>query len=548
MHIPDLRGIASQELLEADVCVIGSGPAGATIIRELAGTGLRAVLLESGGRETQPSVDALSEVENVGWPRCVDQSLLRPRILGGASHLWTGRCAPLDDIDYERRDWVPHSGWPLGPEVVAPYLDRTVAHLGLGIGSGYTGEDFWRLARRRLPRHGVKGDDLLPFFWQYSRDERNRFESMRFGPRLLRQLPQNVRLMTDATVLHINTNPAVSAVQSVEVASPDGRRWTVIAPNVVLCAGGIENARLLLASNRTAPAGLGNQNDLVGRFLMDHPRGSVASFAAADYGRLRRHFGAHNVRCPTGNQLFYQGMRLGPAIQRREGLLNCAVWLTEMVAPDDPWSALKRVLRDRAVPRQDALAIMSNLGLFTRGIHRHLIRRQGLPRKFLDLRLSCIVEQRPDRDSRVTLSERLDRFGVPMLRVDWRVNEQEQRTVRRMAELVAAGLEGAGNARPVLDDWVRNAEGFPSEYRDVAHPTGTTRMSADPSSGVVDADCQVHGINGLYVAGSSVFPTGGHANPTQMIVALAVRLADTLKARHRIALPHIERTAVLQIA
>ncbi len=205
-----------------------------------------------------------------------------------------------------------------------------------------------------------------------------------------------------------------------------------------------------------------------------------------------------------------------------------------MVAPDDPWSALQRVLRRWAIPRQDALAIMSNLGLFTHGLHRHLILRQGLPRKALELRLSCIVEQRPDPERRVTLSERVDRFSVPLLGVDWRVNEQEQQTVRRMAELVAMGLDKAGIDRPVLDDWVRNGEDFPDSIQDVAHPTGTTRMSAHPSSGVVDADCKVHGIRGLYVAGSSVFPTAGHANPTQMIVALAVRLADTLKQRHRI--------------
>ena len=269
------------------------------------------------------------------------------------------------------------------------------------------------------------------------------------------------------------------------------------------------------------------------------PRGAGASFTLADYGRLRRFFAIHNVRSVTGNHLFYQGLRLSPEVQRREGLLNCAVWLSELVAPDDPWSAVKRVLRSRAMPRQDALAIMSNLGLFTRGLHSHLLLRQGMPRKALELRLACTVEQRPDPASRVTLGERAARFGVPLLRIDWRVNEQEQRTARRMAELAAAALQEAGIARPILDDWVRNGEGFPDSFQDVAHPTGTTRMSGHPSSGVVDADCQVHGVQGLHVAGSSVFPTAGHANPTQMIVALAVRLADKLKQRHRTALRHV---------
>ena len=138
-----------------------------------------------------------------------------------------------------------------------------------------------------------------------------------------------MRLITNATVLHINTNAQASVAHSVEVANPDGSRWTVVAPTIVLCAGGIENARLLLASNRVAPAGLGNQHDLVGRFLMDHPRGSVASFALADYASLRRCFAIHNVRSASGNHLFYQGTRLSPDVQRREGLLDCAVWLSE---------------------------------------------------------------------------------------------------------------------------------------------------------------------------------------------------------------------------
>lgn len=531
MLVRDYQNISADEDLGTDICIVGSGPAGATLVRELAGSGLRVLLLEGGGLEGQADADALSEIENIGAPRVLDQSIMRPRVLGGASALWTGRCAPFDEIDFERRPWVPHSGWPIALKDLAPFLDRTVTHLGLGIGSGFTEAGPPSPSNRAASPPAVDTSILRPFYWQFSRDARRRFDSMRFGPRLLTEAADNVRVVTGATVVHVNTNDTASAAQSVEVAGLNGERRTIAAPVVVLCAGGIENARLLLASNRTAAAGLGNGHDTVGRFLMDHPRGGVASF---DHGRpaaVNPYLAMHLMPTRRGTFLFCKGLRLSPEVQEREGLLNCAVWLSEMVMDDDPWSAVKRLLRGRGKLREDSAAIAANLGFFARGLYQGVVKRDVIPRKLSGLELNCTVEQRPDPDSRVTLSTRVDRNGTPLSRVDWRVNEQEQHTVRRTAELVTRELTRLGVPPPVLDEWVRDRSPFPPSFQDVAHHIGTTRMSARPKDGVVDTDCQVHGVQGLYVAGSSVFPTAGHANPTQMIVALAVRLADTLKRR-----------------
>jgi choline dehydrogenase-like flavoprotein len=122
-------------------------------------------------------------------------------------------------------------------------------------------------------------------------------------------------------------------------------------------------------------------------------------------------------------------------------------------------------------------------------------------------------------------------------RVDWRSHSDESRTMRRMAELAVQELPKAGLPAPRLEEWVQDGAEIPSTFVDVAHPTGTTRMSDEPGHGVVDANCEVHGVSGLFVQGSSVFPTAGHCNPTQMIVALAVRLADHIKAEHRYQQP-----------
>jgi choline dehydrogenase-like flavoprotein len=367
-------------------------------------------------------------------------------------------------------------------------------------------------------------------FWQYSRDSINRYDKVRFGRRLLESLGANVTLVTNATVLCINATESGNAVKSVDFAAVGGRRWSIPASTVVICAGGIENARLLLSSNNVVPQGLGNERDLVGRFLMDHPRGTVARFQTAQARTVLRQFGMFRSRA-AGANLYQHGMRLSPDMQRSEQLLNCAAWIGEHVGPNDPWDSAIRILRRQADVPQDLGKMLKNSGLLIRGLKEHFILHRGLPRSLGALTLDAMCEQRPNPDSRLTLSDRRDDFGVRISRIDWRVSEDEAWAMRRIAELMVKHLSRIGVEPPVLEDWVRDGAMFPETIRDAAHPTGTTRMAESPARGVVDAQCQVHGVDGLFVGGSSVFPTSGHANPTQMIVAMALRLADTLKGR-----------------
>lgn len=477
-----------------------------------------------------PEADLLNDIENVGRPRVVDQWGVRNRIVGGSSHTWGGRCAPFDVIDFEERPWVPGSGWPIEYDEMTQYLDRTAPHLGLALGTGFSDDRFWVVAGRKPPQTAPDLGALLPFFWQFSRDDQESYpyEYMRFGRSLAQRLGPNVTLVTGATVLRVGpVATGDGAVRAVEFAALDGHRHRLEAPTVVLCTGGIENARILLSSDSVTPGGLGNDRGIVGRYLMDHPRGAVGAFEVLGSEELQKRFGRYNVR----GRLFRAGFRLSPEIQRSEGLLNCSAWLGEVLAPDDPWEALRRILRGGPRSRKDAVALAAHAGFLTRGVRDYFIEHSGVPRKFEALTLVGMCEQRPDPDSRVTLSERRDRFGLRLPRVDWRVHEDEPRTMRGMAVLIAQELARMGLPTPTLADWVREGADFPSTFVDAAHPTGTTRMSRDPATGVVDEPCRVHGIDGLYLAGSSVFPTAGHCNPTQMIVALAVRLSDHLKER-----------------
>ncbi|MBL7494062.1 GMC family oxidoreductase [Frankia sp. AgB1.9] len=571
MTVFDLDKLPPDTELTTEVCIVGSGPAGATLAAELAGSSLRVLVVESGGREPEAAVAALNEVENVGAARVADQELMRTRALGGTSRIWTGRCAELDEIDYRDRPWVAHSGWPLTGSELRPFLDRARSYLGLG--PNLYDERLWALLGRRPARPPLPEARLVPRFWQFSRGATDPAGPTRFG---LDVLPDavgddaavdeprgpagsgNVNVLLHATVTHIDTDDTGAVVRGVEVASTSGRQARIRAAVVVLAAGGIENARLMLASNRVVPHGVGNGNDLVGRFLMDHPGSVIASVDPGSARRLRDRFGRYWLDGPDGRQVYLHGVGLSPQAQREEELLNCAAFLEEYPAPADPWHAGQRLasrLRGGGEPEQDEVALASfwrredevpeptavrdaltlarNAPALATGAYR--MTRRHRPPIFQASRVDvyCLVEQEPDPSSRVTLSDRVDGLGVPLSRVDWRVSERERTSIGRLAGLLAQELGGLGYASPEPAEWLKGGAAWRENVIDRAHPIGTTRMADNPRAGVVDRNCQVHETEGLFVAGSSTFPTAGHVNPTLTIVALAIRLADHLKARGR---------------
>lgn len=524
MRTADIRSVAPDGVLDTDICVIGAGPAGLTIAAELAGSGIEIVLLESGGREPERWGDALNEIENVGAARQLDQSLVRNRALGGSSWTWWGRSAILDPTDFRDRPWVPGSGWPIERESIEPYLSRSAAHLRLGV------VDNGDPATRSLVQLPAL-TDLIPYVWSYSRDERDPEDAMRFGPRATALDLPGVRCYLNATVTQLEADPGGRTVRRVEVAAPDGGHRFVRARLVVLCGGGIENARLLLASDRVAPNGLGNEHDLVGRYLMDHPRGSAGTFRPADFVALQRVLGPFRIKSRHGAVRIYPGVALSPAVQKRERLLNAAAWVEREISDADPLRSLAGLARLRT-PARNAGNLLRYAPSAVESLWRTRIRHRSAVRVSTAMDLQVTVEQQPDRNSRVTLAARRDALGVPLSVVDWRVGEPERRTAERIALLFVERMGELGLPAPDLSDWVTDRT-VPLPLLDAAHPSGTTRMAADAHDGVVDTTCRVHGVDNLYVAGSSVFPTVGHANPTQMIVALAVRLADHLRTRAR---------------
>ncbi len=542
MKIDDLRQMGDASEIHTDLCIIGSGPAGLTIASELRHAAIDTLIIESGGLGSDPGADGLNHIESVGAPRVMDQALVRTRIFGGTSHVWSGRCAPFTEWDFAQRDWVPHSGWPLQHGELAPHLARACDYLGLS-DSDYDSDlaPYVRGDRRRA----LDGGALEDCFWQFSKDSQRPLDFMRCGPSFLGQNAPRTRVLLNANVTDILTNEAANCVAGVEVASLTGQRLVVRPKAVVLAAGGIENARIMLYSNRRR-GGLGNQHGLVGRFLADHPRCTLAEIDLRSAAELQRYYGLFQPGHRARGNVFVRGVTLSRHVQQQRELLNCAAWMTEERAADDPWDAVKRLLlRQPAASVRDLWTVASQPGLILGGLANRLLQGGGVRHKLQRLVFDCAVEQQPNPDSRLTLTDAHDALGLPKARLDWRISDQEKATALALGQSLDQNFRQRGLPQLRLAEWVAANRPDLARFVDTAHPSGTTRMAHAPQSGVVDPHCQVHGVEGLFVAGSSVFPTNGHANPTLTIVALAIRLADHLKDRGWHAAPAVRADAAV---
>ncbi|MGH6899688.1 MAG: FAD-dependent oxidoreductase [Geminicoccaceae bacterium] len=530
MSLTDARRIEAGAEIVADLCIVGGGAAGIALAREFVGGPLRIVLLESGGLEFARRPQRLYVGENVGVPNYATAHS-RFRMFGGSTTRWPGQCRPLDAIDFEARDWVPFSGWPFGRAHLEPWYRRaqTVCHLGT--------DDFepaaWLDGAPALP---LDGDDLEPIVFQFG-------HPTDFGQAYRSELETaaNVEVLLNANAVEIEPEADCREVRAVAVRTFAGRAFRVRAAAVVLAGGGIENARLLLASNRHAPAGLGNQHDLVGRFFMDHPY-LTTGYLVPDPGHDRGLHVIETFKRVGWEQRAHLGYALAESVLRRERLNGCSAYFIRRfhseTAPEyfspggKSFAHLREVLTDK-VPDKQIGRHLRNVALGYRDVGITLARRAAdlvRPKRCLALRI--IPEATPRRVSRVTLSDQRDELGMPRVRVDWRLNPDDRRGLDRLRAALQAVVQDRGLGT-LIDDPSEDETGWPTSMMGGKHHIGTTRMHLEPKQGVVDPDCRVHGLANLYVAGSSVFPTAGYANPTLTIVALALRLADHLKGRLR---------------
>jgi choline dehydrogenase-like flavoprotein len=505
--------------LEGEVCVIGAGAAGISLARRLLRRGHGVVLLESGGLDYEAPIADLNAGETIGEDY-YDLEDSRLRFFGGTTAIWGGRCAELDPIDLEARAWVPHSGWPLDWAELSRWYDE--ARPLFGLPPRRPSPDDLRGAGVPLPRF----EELETPLWTFDR----RFNRFAWESCADLEADPKCQIVTHATVTAIV--PRDNRIDRIEARSLGAGRLTVRTKAFVVAAGGIENPRLLLASR------LGNEHDQVGRCFMEHPHARGGRIVDSAAWPLLKAFGR---RHRIGGEDLAALIAPSEGLQRREGILNTSL----TVAARQPegrrqfigmkaYSGIKHSMAPTRSGRRLWMATKKAAGWAQRHVDPA---RPWLLHKLGGVEVALLVrgEQAPNPASRVTLGDEMDGTGVPRVKLDWRMSEIDVRSVAVLVEALGRELERLGLGRVEPAGWLGSGE-WKTDPLISSHPIGgyhhmgTTRMGTDPKSSVTDADGRVHGLGNLWVAGSSLFPTGGWANPTLTIVALALRSAETISA------------------
>lgn len=541
--------LSDDQVLEADLCIVGAGAAGITLALELIDSPLTVLLLESGGLDVDARTQALYEGSVVDEQMHSPPDRYRQRRFGGSTTIWGGRCMPFDPIDFEPRDFVAHSGWPFGLDALMPYYPKANRLCEAGDFAYSATEAFAKPLRPMM--EGFASSN-------FTTDALERFSCPTdFGARYARKLgaARNLRVVLHANVTHVQLDEAGARVQSLRVRTLAGRNLQAKARNFVLATGGLEVPRLLLASRDRHPQGIGNAHDVVGRYYMCHLAGTIGTLRfVGPTGSIH-----HGYDISDEGVYCRRRIVLGPQVQRAARLGNFIARLHHPRITDPahknavlsllflarifiPYEYAKRLHGDERVPAKQWLQHIGNVAVRpfdAIGFAWHMLRDRKLAqRKFPSIiirsranlySLDFHAEQQPNPASRVFLGDQVDALEMPKLCVDWRYTEQDVDTVRRAIALLAEDLQGSGIGQ--LDYDPASVEREMTRYGAYGgHHIGTARMGCDPRTSVVDPDCRVHGVQNLFIASAAVFPTSSQANPTLTIVAMALRLAAHLQA------------------
>ena len=525
----DLEKISEPAEFDSDVCVVGGGAAGVALVRVLVNRGHAVCLLEAGGMDFDQATQDLCKGGNVGMAYYeLDHSRLR--FFGGTTNIWGGRCVPLDRIDFEQRDWVPHSGWPIKKDDLLPYY--RLAHDSLELGEFDYSQAMWE--KLNLTPIDFNPEEIAHLFWRFD-PKKERFNSQQVDDLVA---APNARIILHANVVHIQAGETAREVTHLQIRSLSGQRTLVRAKHFVLACGAIENARLLLMSDDVEKAGIGNSKDQVGRYFMEHPHGRIAHIETDDPARF---WAQYRKRYPQGSPPVAPALVAPEKLQREKGILNSAATLKIQRNPELGLGIGSKVYMNL---KHDLNATQSNRKIWHiyRGLldwlQKHLsmtLLRAAAKAKGMELYLMARAEQAPNPESRVQLSADTDALGCRRGDLNWQLSELDKRSVLELARAVGREFRRLGLGDLTTMDWLEDGSPeWPVDPTVGNHPIGgyhhmgTTRMSETPASGVVDANCTVHGYDNLHIAGSSVFTTGGWANPTLTILALSLRLGDHL--------------------
>lgn len=529
------------------VCIVGAGAAGITLACELDGLGHRVLLLEAGGF-------ALDVAQSSEWYRGSvqgthpDPAEYRRTGFGGTTAIWGGRCVPYDPIDFERRDWVPGSGWPIAYNEIAQHYPRALDYCEAGA-NDFTVSGSLVGGNPTLP--GLAPDDpsLLDRIERYSLPTN-------FGVSHRERLErsQNITVLLHARCVNLIRDPAAERIAALEFVDRAGAPHRVEAQHIVLAAGGIETVRLMLNSEPDGP-GLGNAHDLLGRHYMCHfdnicarlvTDGAQAAFAFERtrdgvYARRKLQF---SVDAQRTQRLLNSAFRLHfpeySDASHRSGVLS-AIYLAKSVLIKEYRQILQHGAQQAVA--SPALQHVRNVLFDVPGIVRFawtwlfgiVLAKRKLPYTLIanadgSYPIEFNSEQLPRANNRVRLTDERDRDGLRRVEVSWSLDDDEiDAALRAFLELREAVARTA-HCRVEFDEAQLRAQ-LARSVPVGGHHIGTARMGASAREGVVDSNCTVFGLDNLHLASAAVFPTSSHANPTLTIVALAIRLAAHLRSK-----------------
>ncbi|MEJ1339121.1 MAG: GMC family oxidoreductase [Candidatus Sedimenticola sp. (ex Thyasira tokunagai)] len=470
-----------------DVCVCGGGAAGIVLALELANRGRKVALIEGGGMGYDEKSQAIYAGESIGSEYYNHLQYCRLRYLGGTTNHWAGRCMTMQPIDFEKRDYLDLSGWPIPKSDLDEYLNQTLKILDIDE----------KLA-------DIKNITPLPdssFITAWS----GRSAPTRFGQKYLKELSDHpkIDLFLNVNVTDIQLDENHRHVNGIVAKGYGGRSLSFSGNNYVLSSGAIENARFLLNSDSQLPNGIGNHSDYVGRCFMEHFN--------VDLGR---------VVADLDNKIWQNGsLELFPSeTLAREKEIGTGV-LSISVGGEHPLHGRLKVFKEFV---RDSVCRSATLTDLSQKMTHFNCPGDGV--------ISTLIEQEPNKKSRITLSNTKDSLGLRQVQLNWQISDFDRRTIRTLGFEVAKELARLDLARVKLPEYLIEDDGN-YLFGAHCHQMGTTRMAQNAKDGVVDSNCKVFGIDNLYVAGSSVFPTGGGVNPTLTIVQLSLRLAGHIAGK-----------------
>lgn len=514
----DSRTFSATQQFESDVCIVGAGAAGISAAREFLHSDVKVIVLESGGFNFNHHTQFLYRGETVGR-NFTPLEFTRRRQFGGSTATWFGRCHPLDQSDYEERDWFPHSGWAVSAADMRPYFERANHLFELG--------DHQYETENQESNHPI---ELKKFAFS---------PPTHFGEKYHDELKasSNVSVFLHANAIHIQLNEDGKQVDTIRCATLQKKSFSIKAKYFILALGGLETTRLMLVSRDIQKEGIGNQHDLLGRFFMDHV--SLFDGAAINIpNHLPKELFKLDYSVKQKNLGTVLAVGLSDGFRKKEKLLNACGFFVKRAAykMDDLFFSntmqdfiyISDMLRHATTPN---IKVIKNIGRsihnirkLTPVIKQRLTNESKSPYYGLQIQLECT----PNPESRLTLSERRDSLNMPRLKLNWKLSQQDLDSYLRFRTALFESLAKLGLIiRPINHEL--DAEGWPVSIVSSKHHMGTTRMHKNIKQGVVDEHCQVHGIHNLFVASSSVFPTSGMVNPTLTIAALTLRITDRVK-------------------